>query len=85
MAYSFGAGLVKVLASIGIAEAAALAQAEKYRVQFPEAGGWLAAFEQWLVDNAPDSTTIPGTLAGIARDIYSGMTGTSPRPWRGSF
>jgi hypothetical protein len=76
----------KVLEAFGIDVEQAKEKLRDIMVIYPEGAERLAVVEDFIRAYAtPEAiAAIPGTLAGIAKDVATGMTGRDPNAWAGS-
>lgn len=77
--------LRKLLEAVGVAPDGAIAELREIAVKFPEGAERVAAIEELLKSYAvPALADLPNTVAGIAKDIGTQMTGVDPGAWSGS-
>lgn len=77
--------LKKLLEAVGVAPEKAIAELKELAAKYPEGAEREAAIEALITSYAvPALEGLPNTVAGIAKDISSGMTGVDPDAWAGS-
>jgi len=87
MAFSIDETLKRILAELGIAEAAAIAKLEEVIKNYPDIAGQVGALRDLLLSLASgtlDPAKIRNTLEGVAKDLLTGRTGVDPGAWTGS-